>query len=683
MREQEATKPTAPIGIWAVHPAVWLCGLWAILLIALRTARPGLEIGHGWIDANILNAMSFFDRLGYGPTKGLPTVQTALGLDGRPDIYSTYPPGPYWGCEVLRRIGLDELWHLRIATILVSIASVYLLCRIVERLTRSRSLGLLVGVFYACSVPFVTFSSSLNLVSWGQLTLFLAILAWLHAEVAETRAQRIRRTILAFCALALDAYMALEHIPFMGVFIGVRVLLLRRWPVFFSAAAALTAPVVAMGVRLAHNAWALGGFDRALAVLVAKGKQRTGLAAGPDFNEIASNWLIRLGMPRIDAGSLGSLLLPAPEFNRTWSYPALSVLVALPALAILTLVLFGRSASSRTLRRGLLVGGLFLLGCAPWFILMSEHTGRHLYLIIFVMPGLAIVLGGIAWAALATDAGRIRAWTLRGLAVVMLAGLALDLRRADLFNAFVKLDPHTAGIVHSGAEAYATMPLMSEHTPEDLTFIVYPRSPETGTHLPRPFIHANSQPKLPLPEGYALCLDPWFPPDRMYTADAVRAHGQPRIFTPPPSKMMIFRAAQSFRPNARVLFAENLSITDLRFRETADGLSWSIGWVIEGQLSAQLANRYVFRAVFPTGRTDRRVYPTRLSWNRFFDDSLGLVWSVLGRDAFQPGDPVRLEIWDTQERVRVALDAQQLPAGATLTPGGFGILWNPRAVSDP
>ncbi len=686
MPEQNASIPTPEraSALRRVHPAIWLCAAWGLLLGVLRVARPGLEIGHGWIDANILNAMAFFDRFGYAPTKGLPTVQTAYALDGEPSIYSTYPAGPYWACEALDRIGIDQLWQLRLVMIVVSMASVYLLCRIVERISQSRSLGLFVGGFYACSVPFVSLSSSFNLVTWGQLTLFLAIFTWLRAEDATTTKTRIRCTILAFLAIALDSFVALEHIPFMGVFIGVRVLMRRRWSIAFSGAGALIAPLPVMGIRLAHNAWALGGFDRALNVWMSKGRQRAGMSSGTDLTDLASVWPTRVGFPPLDTDPLTvrSLVLPPGTFDRTWSYPAIDLLVLVPALAILAVVLASRSDTRKNLARCLLLGSVFLLACAPWFLFMREHANKHLYLIMFIMPGLATIVGGIAWSALAGSQRR-HAWIARALGILMIAGFAFDLRRADLFNAFVTLDKRTARAVSRDAEAKIHIARVSDRTPDELTFLVYPRSPETGYGLAHPFIHVNAPPKLPLPEGYALCFEPWTTSDRAYTADVVRMHGQPRVLTPPPSRTMFFRAAHRFRPNASVAIIENLRLTDIRFKETADGASWSLGWVLEGQLSREVASRFVLRAVLTQGRIDKRQFPARLAWTRTFDESLGFTWAVFPKEAFEPGDPVRLEIWDTEEGGLVTLDAERLPPGATLTQGGRAILWHPRASDGP
>jgi hypothetical protein len=86
--------------------------------------------------------------------------------------------------------------------------------------------------------------------------------------------------------------------------------------------------------------------------------------------------------------------------------------------------------------RGLANALLLLAGGFTWFIVMTQHTGPHRFIVLVLMPGLALLLGTLAWAVLAAAARSLpattapRSWWVRLRAWAVVACLLLPLRAA-------------------------------------------------------------------------------------------------------------------------------------------------------------------------------------------------------------------------------------------------------------
>lgn len=456
-----AAAPTAPLDrfLTRLFLVIW-AGL-AVILFTARGLNPGPETGECSSDSNVINACRVYDTQGFLADHALPRLESATAPPDTRSLYLTYPPGPYWityaAWTTGRLLGLDPLLSARFFAQAIGILTGLLAFRLFSRLSGNIGLGALAALFYILSLPYTSYSAALHHMTYSPALLMGAMLAWLAFERTP------RPTCYWFLALAaglyaIDCWTNLEHIAFFALFIAIRTLCHFRLPVFLGAVLLASLPVPLMALRIAHNTLALGSWERALRHLGGAATRRsTGGSDGFDHAELLQVWLRRLGADGLS------------HWDHAYAYPILDPWVLSAIGATLIAGLLAHQLRRRAIRHahlaplpavprspvtpislGLLNGLLLLAAGASWFLIMTQHTLQHSFIVLLLMPGLALLLGTLCWgtlrsAALARPAqlGFAGWWARAHCSLVVLALVALfarHLNRSDVLNQLAPLN---------------------------------------------------------------------------------------------------------------------------------------------------------------------------------------------------------------------------------------------------
>jgi len=671
------------------HPAaaVFLClwAVWTALLISIHVRDPGLHIGGWWNDSNVVNASRFFDRFGLGMTKGLPCIETAL-RDGKPgSIYATYPPGPYWIHEIVKRLGAGPIEGRSDITIYRVVAQVagslgaLLAYFVFARIAHNAPIGALAACFYMLSVPFAGFSSMFRIDAYEILTLFGLLACWLRFESATTRRGRVGwvgATALLFFA---DGWITFENVLLFGAFVAARTLFRFRLTVLVGAAVVGTMPFLVMVVRILHNGAAIGGGWRAGVASLSSGAEKRAIGAmnADTMDRFFPRWLARLGWPWSTS--------PSFDYDRQFFYPVLDPWVLVPAVLLsgVLLAVWGRD-SVRPARLAVVNGLLLLAGGLLWFVVMTEHAFVHDFIVLLLMPGFALLLAGVCHGAVQTlrDPAARRSATGVGvpaLLVVLIAGFLSNLRYSDVLNQAFHLDDKVRQRVDGARTTFDHLALAGQAMDGVNRVIVQPMFPVRAVALNRPFNFQIDMRTLPesLAPDEALYVETWWPETKALAAEAMRRFGLPGIVTPPPEFGVIFCGGSDGASPARVRIQEWFVLTSVRWAPTLDGRSWALALRIDGRFDQKRADRYVFtlRVIDQHGQqVDAKA--TRLSWSSVRDGQTGLVTLIVPREAPARGTFLRLDAWDTEKGAFASMLSDELPDWMRASDDGRRLEWD-------
>ncbi|MEZ6232772.1 MAG: hypothetical protein R3B68_01150 [Phycisphaerales bacterium] len=731
---------------WMAAAFLLVLAALGVLLYAARAQYPGPSSGEFWSDANIINASRGFDDAGFTTTWGLPRIQTAAPVDDASALYVSYPPGPYWlsyaAWTVGKALGVEPLLAARLFAQTCGLASALLAWLVFTRLSHSRAIGALAGLFYVLSPAFLSYSAALHHMAYSPMLLFGAMRAWLAFE--DTLGPR-RLVWLALTALlfAADCWTNLEHMFFFALFVGVRTAFHFRWPVVLGAALVGPLPIPMMALRVLHNAQVLGGWDAALEQFRSKASRRSGSGrAGVDLHELASSWLARLGWPwptRDDTNLV---------WNQEFVYPALDpwVLGALAAILI-SVALHGaaRWCANRSARRPLSVslvdprkglvgvappepppkagarflfwslppggpiacglgGGVLLLaGGLTWFVVMTQHTQPHRFIVLLLMPGIALLLGTAAWwvvesaRRVGTGSDGLLAALLRGrawiLAALLLALFARQIVVADALNQLWPLDERAHRRTASRQDANARSAIVGEalaargvsrlHVYDGANVM-----PWRAASLAQPFVYARIEMPEALAPSEAIYAEAWDATEVAACLDAAERFGLPLLAGPPSQRAFVFmggdpssRERRVDAPLDRPAPGESgtgslKAVRAVAWCPTLTGEEWVLAIFLEGDLAGTPEDPVLSRYTF-TLRADAREGTgsdngprlesrTRLNWSPIRDDRRALVLLSVPTENLEPGAPAELAIWDRRARAAVTLDPA---AGSPPDPG--------------
>jgi len=483
-----------------VFVLIW--ALWGAVLLAVRVHHPGMGIGEGWSDADIVNAGRWFDREGYAATGGLPRLDTAPLRAGEvARTYDTFPAGPFWVFQAVKAAGVRDLAAQRAVYQVWTHFGELLLFVVAWRLSGSAWIGALAACLHMLSVPYAAYSSGFW-VNVSQPLLFATLYSWLRWERASSSRDRGRWLACATAMAFAGFWLTLEIGPFIAVFVCVRAAMKRSRAAIVAGALLCAAPVGVMVLRVVHHAAATGrGIGGAVAHFIESGEVRAGLGDGAStWSAVGGVWLTRLGWPFVVEAGAGH--------NRQFAYPALSLAVLIAGAALM-----GGMASNitdprmREARRGFWAGALLLLAGASWTLLMRNHVWHHRFTVLTLMPGLAMMLGSLVWSGWAMrpargSPGRARplAWMTTAAAIVLMGSMISSLSGSDLLNRAMRLD----AIRHSQARALDEHYQIAAQASEKLTaftrLLVFPKRPMFSVHLRTPFQHAGRDAPVGVPD---------------------------------------------------------------------------------------------------------------------------------------------------------------------------------------
>lgn len=737
----------------------------AVLAVALFTARamhPGPDAGEFWSDSNVINGCRGYDQIGFTATWGLPRIQLAAPPDDTRALYLSYPPGPYWlsyaAWSAGRALGVDPVLAARLVAQTCGLGSGLLIFLVCSRLARSTPIGALAGLFYILSPAFLSYSAALHHMAYSPLLLLGAMRAWLAFEDGRGP----RRTVwLALTALlfAADCWTNLEHMFFFSLFVGVRTLFHFRWPVVLGAILVGPIPVPMMALRVLHNAQVLGGWDAAMEKFRSSASRRsTGGRLGVDLANLARSWLARLDWPVPSHPGVNL------DWNQEFVYPAANpwvlagVVALLVSLALHRMIRSGRNQRlplslidparvtmpplasphavtpakllcwtlppASPIARGLAGGALLLLGGLTWFVVMTQHTQPHRFIVLLLMPGLCLLLGTLAWwmidSARTSTAGlhgpvaawiRTRGWVL---AALLLGVFAAQARRADVLNQLAPLDSATRQRVLSRQEFNARVNRVGNALARDGVTRVHLYDgtnvlPWQAASIGLPFLYA----RLGIPEAIqpsdAVLAKAWDDSEIAACLGAAERFGLPDLASRPEDRTLIFRSrppgAQDDAPHADLNMSvillpgqspaapastpadTALTLRSLRWAPTVLGDQFALALFCTGDLARgtgpNALDRFAFslRIRSPDGRVLHESR-SRLAWAPIRDDRRALLFLVVPASILVDGATADLAIWDRQARAPVFFPAQ-LPTPLTRTDSGTRLRWPAQPTRTP
>jgi hypothetical protein len=374
-----------------------LLGLLAVISI-IRLAFP--ELGHGdeWSDSSVMIAGENFDRLGFGPSHGLPIFYPQALTPPpsiRPDsadwnelsVFGTYtrlPPLFHWINGSLQPVfGYESLSPYRCVTVLASWVAVLSFFGLVQILFRSARFSFFCAVIYISNPYFIANFDSLHQHAYMDCFRNLALfaLAWL---ALKDGCQLGRSWILCWLALFFLSITTYEYLPWMTLAVlgvaGFQVYC-KNWR--GAAIVTLLGTGIAAGLVLHFGlvSWHYASIREAFADRLANATQR-----------VLGNENLLGSMGGLDWGvwlEVVALKFPAQVSVVGWGW--LMVFIGLGIA--LPLFLSGQSKKTLLLAFGL---GLFFILCAfSWYALMPAHCIDHSglsFLQKFLIPGMCIIL---------------------------------------------------------------------------------------------------------------------------------------------------------------------------------------------------------------------------------------------------------------------------------------------------
>jgi len=545
---------------------------WMAVLAAIWIRHPGLQHGDSFSDANVLNASRNFEAAGFSTLWGLPYHRATWSPDRPGAPYTHYGPASEWIHEALRRCGLRELSQFRAASLLLTTVALLLFLHVAWRLSGSRVIAALAVFFYAWSAPFSQYADSLREHAYSQLTLFGFLAAWLAYEAATAR--RARRGWLALAGLCFfcDLWLTFEHVLMIPLFAAGRLLAPGGRRALRGLLLVGLVGAAALGTRLAHNSLAVGGVRRAVEDLMAVAKYRAGRDAQQfSYRELARVWRARLGRDRIRPG----------DYVAEMAYPALTPTVRWTSgVLFVVLLCVWHAATSAPLRQALGNALLLLLAGGAWLLAMRNHAFIHRHIILLLMPGLALLLAGLATAGLqqwwcAQRAAPVR-WVAPLVAIILLSSFAAEMRKSVALNQVVALEPKVHAEVltrrlasqlrqHAGCRGLANV---------ERLYFAGSELPEAAWEIGRPYQFGALQLPDAIGPRDAVWIDAWSPEQRALAREAYARFGFPDVFASPLDMPLLFRPHQEPGLTADIDYQGLCRLVRMRCARTLDGTAW-------------------------------------------------------------------------------------------------------------
>jgi hypothetical protein len=346
-------------------------------------------------------------------------------------------------------------------------------------------------------------------------------------------------------------------------------------------------------------------------------------------------------------------------------------------------VLFWHVPATRAARQALINGVILLAAGLHWFALFREHALVHRSVIVELMPGLALLLGGLTGIALTPwNAGRSwRAparWLGPPLALALLGGFVYQIRTSNALNQIVRLQPQVRESVLSDRQAWE---LLARSAPrlrrfnrihmENWHWLAVAYLTDVNVRF------TLAAPSVLEPGEVFLVNDYWLTSDSD-SGQALRRFGVPDVFSSP-------LGWAAFGPDCccgqavDIGFGGVLRITSLRWGSSLDDESRVL--MMSGKISPDACDGCVIvcEVLAPDGAS-HAVNETRPRWCLCRDGEFA-AWYALPVESLPPVFRLQLRVWNIPGArwLPIEADAMKLPAGGALLAGGAGFVWDTSA----
>jgi len=362
----------------------------------IRLKYPELSHGDDWGDANALNAGENMARLGIGVSHGLPIHRPqARELQSTTKPYDSVDPLNHFGTYtrtpplyaifhfVFRKLGMNDIWELRLVILALTFASVVFFYLFLQNWLKNENAAAFGTLFYICNPLFI---SNMDCLHFPVLVDFIrnaCLFLIVGLQSCNSKTFKIRYSILfiLFFFLAFGAY---EYTVFFGIFLIFWIVINRKELNLTRIIAIVLLPsafVLSFLLHLSLIAMHVGSFQEAFLSRVTNALAR---AVG-DKHHLGSetfNW----------SKWLGAVGVRFPL--QVLFYPVSTLVIAMVAASLCKT---GEQKPTLLHKSLLLALGLGASGYA-WYVLMPAHCLDHAGLTFLqrhLVPGVAVLFGGI------------------------------------------------------------------------------------------------------------------------------------------------------------------------------------------------------------------------------------------------------------------------------------------------
>jgi hypothetical protein len=335
------------------------------LLIAIpRLHFPDLDHGDEWADADVLTAAQNFAKFGFIKTYFLPFFEPQFETPKGP--YTHYPPfGHIFHGLLMMLFKTESLYFFRGLALFFSFLNLLLWYLFIKKVSDSRLVGFLCGIFLLTNPLFIYGMDSLNQPCYSEFLRTLILFSCLLMSASKGA----RRTIFLSCIWVSYLLLSLwtyEYIIYIFLFLLLfKYLFIKKdyslsWKHIFIIA---SAPVVAFLLHFLQNSWYFGSPLQA-------------------FQDLRNSAAMRI-LHSTDAPS-GHLNFPGwfkftilRNFSLVFSFNYLTLFLA----ALFSLLLFFRlSPESRKEVKALLYLFIILSICGvSWYVFFPSHSIAHAF----------------------------------------------------------------------------------------------------------------------------------------------------------------------------------------------------------------------------------------------------------------------------------------------------------------
>jgi hypothetical protein len=306
-----------------------------------------------------------------------PGVSKTVGPTLR---YTHYPSGYLVPYAILFRIGLDDMFHVRMLSILFSIVALILMYILFSRIA-SHGVAFIAVVFYGLSPSFLGYADTIANQPIDDLLRFAFMLTVVLSTRTESMRQRKKWMVSAWIfefMLSLSSFDSVFFIYFWLIAWYAIDGKGFRWKTYLIYA---LAPISAHSLQFLQNVWYLG-FTGAVVDI----KDTFILKSGADsVYNILSSGMAGRGTTILDTVDILFQNLYSPN-----------VLIIVMAVFYIIYSFLLKSREERSLPTLRLLIGLFL--CGSIIIIILPHAARMSYEARQMMPFVSLLVGGVVWS---------------------------------------------------------------------------------------------------------------------------------------------------------------------------------------------------------------------------------------------------------------------------------------------
>jgi hypothetical protein len=395
------------------------------------------------------------------------------------------------------------------------------------------------------------------------------------------------------------------------------------------------------------------------------------------YSQLLDRWYARLG-----GAPVGDL------YEGEFTFPLLRPWVLVPALILLGVLLSRwHDPAMGPARFALGNAVLLLLSAGVWFVVMRQHAIIHRHLVILLLPGLSLLLGGLAAGGVISArslaaAGRSawRAVPLVAVACALLLGFGSYIRESTVLNQIWAVDRDTRSLVVHRREMGRQLVRVGAALDNVKRLRIYGQRPELAYLLDRQFAYVHGMTLPDLGREEAFVSGTWTPTEKAVALDAIERLGFPEMASYEPSDMLVFRSVGERSQEVGVQFGGEYLLHHVRFGSSLGGDSWLLQLAFSGCFDAAKADDLVLACCVLDGAgTIVAEAEARVAW-RLYNHSEAFSWHVFPKTCY-PGEGrrLRIAIWSRSAGRFLSIDRDGLvlPPAAELDADARFVLWAP------